>query len=407
MRKAAESKTKYQESLIKDYESMISNLRKDLDDAKSEVFKLEQELKLKNMKLLDFNNLTKENQELKAKINLLTLEIKNIKEISLIIEESAQKDLKIKDLELTHKENYEKLRLALAENKELKSISDEYEVFREKYDEMNGVQELARKNTEKEFKNQIKKKYKIKEEKLKNEINDYIEEIQKTIKLNNSEFIKSKKENAKLLESMKIIEESLKAKEETLKDYKKTIEHNENIIQFLTEKIGKTENSLKLEMEKCKTIEKQIEQEKISQKNVSGSLNKKIAEKSVQLSLISDQLTELERKNSQISSDSSKKDQKIQELLNEKTKLKHIIEENEKKLVENQKDQRNLEEKYEERGKELEKNIFERKSLEKNLSDLEISLKYLDIQHTRKGLEELNVLRIKLNEENEQIQKFE
>ena len=123
--------------------------------------------------------------------------------------------------------------------------------------------------------------------------------------------------------------------------------------------------------------------------------------------MISDQLTELERKNSQISSDSSKKDQKIQELLNEKTKLKHIIEENEKKLVENQKDQRNLEEKYEERGKELEKNIFERKSLEKNLSDLEISLKYLDIQHTRKGLEELNVLRIKLNEENEQIQKFE
>jgi hypothetical protein len=379
----------------------------EINNFKDQNFKLNQELESKNTSLVNFSHLKTENLTLKNNIECLQ---SYISQFEAIIEQKKdletqlqQSRVKINDLE----EQHSKICTDFNTNSDrLKSIAEEYQKLHQKHEETCKAHEISNKKIAQQVKTHLKKKYRLKEENLKKEINISIEEIQESIKQNNVDF---KKENLELISQLRNLENLLKEKENTLDSNRQTIEEIQKSADLLRQKAEIAENALKSEIENTKNLSENFEQEKNYLKALNSSLNKKLDEKSNKIILLSKEISDQEAKNKLDCLSHLEKEKKMYQQLDkfqennlvETDKLKSIIHELTNHLKSTQKDLNDLKEDYECKSAELEKNKFEKLALEKSISNLELSLKQLDIQQARQGLEELNTLKIKINKENQ------
>lgn len=308
------------------------------------------------------------------KLQTLEKELENTKS------ELERKESHIKDIQEECNKLCEEISNYENKLKILNSLSEENESLKNKLLKANENQESHTKRFAKALKGELKKKFKLKEERLKSEINNSIEEIQKTIKSNSIEYSKIKKENAELQNRIQALELALKYKESNHQSYE---EKN----MFLQEKLEITESTLK----------------------------KKINEKSLQVNAISKQYSDLERKSLESQNDFANRERQMQEIINklqsnqtgEVSEMAKNIEYLKAQVIEKSQQIEALEQSLENANKSLAQAISDKKALETSISDLEITLKHLDIQQTRQSLEELSVLRHKLQQELEGKKEFQ
>ena len=380
---------------------------------------INEELKRTYNELAKNNSITKENFELKKEIEYYKLKTVDIKEV-----ENMNEELKRTYNELEKNKN----KVGILKNecdqlyKELNNTQLKYQNTIKTQENCDEIKQKYEKNNEKSqkkiiqnVKNELKKKYKAKEEKLKIEINNTIEDIQKNLQQKNAEYAKIKKELLISQEKNKTFEGLQEKNEKTLAIQAEKLEENDKLIEFLKEKLGITENSLKVEIEKFSNLTKSLEVEKNNAAVTISLLNKKINEKSAQINALSKEISELEKKNASKFDEFLEKEKYFHSNINklqdtnavESSKLKAIIQELNNDIYSKDNIIKELEEKIKQKIKDFEQINSEKKALEQSISDLEISLKHLDIQQTRQSLEELNILKQKFAQENQNRLNFE